>query len=103
MPQVIWTAERVAELTARYPNEPNVTLAQEWGVSKAAIGLKARALGIHKTPECIAACNAGRPSVATQLKAGTDYAGYWRRYSADLASLIHLRGILIKQINRREK
>lgn len=98
-----WTAERVATLTARYPHEDTAALAAELGVTYIAVKMRARKLGLRKSAAYLSAINGQADGRRAHLfKPGNDYAGYQRRYP-ELASLIQLRGVLTRQINKRKR
>ena len=49
-----WSGDAESELRAIYPRHPNNVLAKHFRRSAKAIGLKARKMGLRKTPECLA-------------------------------------------------
>jgi len=59
-PRTIWTDAMVETLTKRYPHEPSLTLAKEFGINTSRVYQKAARMGLKKTPEFLSGPNSGR-------------------------------------------
>lgn len=59
-PRTIWTDAMVETLTKRYPHEPSLTLAKEFGINTSRVYQKAARMGLKKTPEFLSSPESGR-------------------------------------------
>lgn len=58
--RTIWTDAMVETLTKRYPHEPSLSLAKEFGINTSRVYQKAARMGLKKTPEFLSSPESGR-------------------------------------------
>lgn len=59
-PRTIWTDAMVETMTKRYPHEPSLSLAKEFGINTSRVYQKAARMGLKKTPEFLSGPDSGR-------------------------------------------
>lgn len=59
-PKTVWTPAMIETMTNRYPHEPSLTLAKEFGIKTSRVYQKAARMGLKKTPEFLSGPNSGR-------------------------------------------